>query len=118
MRKNWESWKEPVCFSETIKFHVHKSENKIKEFRSKHSLNHCLTGCSVTRVSTKKYHLHERLFQIVFKDHNTFEYLLKRDKLCAIHQRNIQSLAIELFKTKGNLPENIMYDIFHAKKID
>ena len=35
-----------------------------------------------------------------------------------IHQRNIQSLAIELFKVKGNLSNNIMYDIFQTRKIN
>ena len=34
------------------------------------------------------------------------------------HQRNIQSLAIELFKVKGNLSNNIMYDIFQTRKIN
>ena len=34
------------------------------------------------------------------------------------HQRYIQSLAIELFKVKGNLSNNIMYDIFQTRKIN
>ena len=34
------------------------------------------------------------------------------------HQRYIQSQAIELFKVKGNLSSNIMYDIFQTRKIN
>ena len=35
-----------------------------------------------------------------------------------IHQRNIQSLVIELFKIKGNLSNNVMYYIFQTRKIN
>ena len=48
----------------------------------------------------------------------SFEDLLKRDKSFTIHQRNIHSLAIELFKVKGNLSNNILYDIFQTRKIN
>ena len=55
-------------------------------------------------VNNKVNHLHERSLRIVHKDNiNSLEDLLKSDKLLTIHQRNIQSLAIELFKVKGNL---------------
>ena len=38
--------------------------------------------------------------------------LLWGDKSFTVNQRNIQSLPIELFKVKGNLSNNIIYDIF------
>ena len=64
-------------------------------------------------VNNKINHLHERSLRIVYKDNiSSFEDLLKKDSSFTIHQRNIQSLAIELFKVKGNLSNNIMYDIF------
>ena len=60
-------------------------------------------------VNNKINHLHELSLRIVYKDKiSSFEDLLKRDKSFTIHQRNIQSLAIELFKVKGNLSNNIM----------
>ena len=34
--------------------------------------------------------------------------LLKKDRSFTIHQRNIQLLAVELFKVKGNLSSNII----------
>ena len=55
-------------------------------------------------VNNKVNHLHERSLRIVYKDNiNSLEDLLKSDKLLTINQRNIQSLAIKLFKVKGNL---------------
>ena len=69
-------------------------------------------------VNNKINHLHERSLRIVFKDNiSSFEDLLKKDSSFTIYQRNIQSLAIELFKIKGNLSNNIMYDIFQTRKI-
>ena len=70
-------------------------------------------------VNNKTNHLHERSMPIVYKDNIiSFEDLLKRDRSFTIHQRNIQSLAIELFKVTGNLSNNIMYDIFQTRKIN
>ena len=69
-------------------------------------------------VNNKINRLHERLLRIVYTDNiRSFEDLFKRDKSFTIHQRNIQSLAIELFKVKGNLSNNIMYHIFQTRKI-
>ena len=61
-------------------------------------------------------HLNEQSLRIVYKDNiSSFKDLLKRDK--SIHQRNIQSLAMKLFKVKGNFLNNLMYDIFQTRKI-
>ena len=69
-------------------------------------------------VNNKINHLHERSLQIVYKDNiSSFEDLLKKDRSFTIHQMNIQSLATELFKVKGNLLKNIMYDIFQTREI-
>ena len=72
-----------------------------------------------TRVNNKINNLHDRSLRIVYKDNiRSFEDILKKDRPFAIHQKNIQSLAIELFKVKGNLSNNIMYDIFQTRKIN
>ena len=64
-------------------------------------------------------YLSKRSLQIAYKDKiNSFEDILKRDKLFTIQQRKIQSLATELFKVKENLSNNIMYDIFQTRKIN
>ena len=52
-------------------------------------------------VNNKINQLHERSLRSVCKDNiSFFKDLLKRDRSFTIHQRNIQSLAIELFKVK------------------
>ena len=61
--------------------------------------------------------LHERALRLVYNDQtSSFEELLKEDKSCTIHQRNIQTLALEIYKTKNNLNPKFMKDIFVEKR--
>ena len=70
-------------------------------------------------VNNKINHLHEWSLQIVYKDNvSSFKDLLKKDISFTIHQRNIQSLAIELVTVKGNISNNKMYDIFQTRNIN
>ena len=67
------------------------------------------------KANAKINHIHERALRIVYKDNNSsFEELLRKDKSLCIHHRNIQSLAIELFKVKNNPSNRIMCDIFET----
>ena len=62
--------------------------------------------------------MHERALRIVYKDYtSSFEDLLKRDNSVTIHDRNIQSLAIELFKVKQNLSKSVLCNIFQTRSI-
>ena len=46
--------------------------------------------------------LHERALRLVYEDYTaSFEDLLSRDKSVIIHHRNIQRVAIEMFKVKN-----------------
>ena len=63
--------------------------------------------------------LHERGLRVVYRDYNaTFSELLSMDKSVTIHQRNLQLLATEIFKTKNELNPKIMEDIFTFKNVD
>ena len=70
-------------------------------------------------LNRKINHIHERSLRIVCKDYNSsFNDLLKKNKSVCIHHRNIQSLAIELFKVKENFSSTIMSDIFTTRVLN
>ena len=48
--------------------------------------------------------IHDCTLRIVYNDHQcTFEELLERDNSFMIHKRNLQKLAIEMFKVNNGL---------------
>ena len=51
-------------------------------------------------------------------DSSSFEELLSKDNSVSIHHRNIQSLAIEMYKSKNNLSPQIGQDIFKIRNTD
>ena len=60
--------------------------------------------------------LHERA--LVYDDHSsTFQDLLILDGSFTIHGRNIQNLAIEIFKVIRNISPGIMKEVFILKNI-
>ena len=62
--------------------------------------------------------LHERALRLVYKDnHLTFEELLRKDNSFCIHHRNLQKLAIEMYKVKNNLSPKLMKNIFPDRDI-
>ena len=71
------------------------------------------------KANSKINQIHERSLRIVYKDNlSSFEELLKKDKSFCIHQINIQSLTIELFKVKNNHSNRIMCNIFETRNLD
>ena len=57
--------------------------------------------------------IHERALRITYKDYNsTFQDLLEKDNSVTVHQRNLQVLATEIFKTKNGYNPPLMNEIF------
>ena len=60
--------------------------------------------------------IHEKALRLVYNDsYSSFEELLDKDKSFTIHERNIQSLAIELYKVVNNISPEIMKFVFPLK---
>ena len=62
--------------------------------------------------------IHEKTVRLVYKNETFFSFddLLKRDKSVSIHQKNLQILATEIYRTKNDLGPKIMKDTFHLIK--
>ena len=57
--------------------------------------------------------IHEGALRIAYNDYvSSFEILLEREGSISIHQKNIQTLATEIFKTKNDLNPSFMKNIF------
>ena len=68
-------------------------------------------------MNNKINRLHEQSLRIVYSDQSsTFEELLERDKTFSIHHKNIQSLAIEIYKFVNGLSPEIINSVFHLKE--
>ena len=64
-------------------------------------------------LNNKINRIHERALRLVYEDENlTFQELLDLDESMSIHHRNIQKLAIEMFKIKNNLSPPLMQEMF------
>ena len=64
-------------------------------------------------LNNKLNHIHKRALRIVYNDYSSsFDDLLNKDKSVTIHQRNLQQLAIEIFKVKIGIAPIIMNEVF------
>ena len=60
--------------------------------------------------------IHERALRIAYNDFvSSFDSLLEKDESITFHQRNIQSLCLEIYKTTQNINPTFMNEIFTIK---
>ena len=72
-----------------------------------------------SEMNNRINNLHKRALRVVYRDYNaTFSELFSKDKSVTIHQRNLQLLATEIFKTINELNQKIMEEIFTLKNVD
>ena len=68
------------------------------------------------KLNNKINKLQERSLRIIYRDGtSSFEDLLKKDGSVTVHHRNIQTLAVEMFKVKNNLSPKIIQDLFKLR---
>ena len=62
--------------------------------------------------------IHERALRIVFNDNvSSFDELINKSGSVRVHHRNLQFLAIEIYKALHNLSPPYMSDLFQLKNI-
>ena len=68
------------------------------------------------QINRKINHIHERALRLVYRDYDsTFEDLLHMDKSVCIHHRNIQQVAIKMYKVKNELSPPLIKELFEKK---
>ena len=71
---------------------------------------------SHSRTNRKINRLNERCLRIIHNDkQSSFIKLLEKHNFLSIHQRNLQILAIEMFKVSNGLSPILMNDIFKLR---
>ena len=69
-------------------------------------------------LNNKINSIHERALRITYNDSkSTFEELLNKDNSVSIHHKNLQVLAIEMFKIKNNMAPEFLNEIFQNRAL-
>ena len=77
-----------------------------------------LWTCHKRLLRTQINKIHERALRIVYKDNTTsFESLLEQSGSVSIHHRNLQCLALEIYKALNNLSPPFMSELFQIKEM-
>ena len=65
------------------------------------------------KINHKINRIHERALRTVYNDvDSSFEELLLKDNAVTVHIKNIQALAIEIYKVVNNISSEIMKLVF------
>ena len=81
--------------------------------------NYCpLISMCHNRIDKNKINtLHKRCLQLIYNDkRSSFEDLLEKDNSVSIHHKNLQALAIEMFKVHTKTSPEIMQEVFLVKE--
>ena len=85
-------------------------------FRSQFNYFPIIWMCHNRTNNRKINRLHQRCLRIIYNDkQSSFIELLEKDNSVSIHQRNLQVLAIEMFKVSNGLSRVLMKDIFKRR---
>ena len=97
----------------------HKRRDLMKAFvMSQFSFSFLLSMFCDRSLNSKIYSLHFRSLKIAYNDNlSSFEELLSKDKSVRVHHRNIQLLALEMYKVKAGIAPSFVSDIFKIRDI-
>ena len=85
-------------------------------FRSQFNYFPLIWMCHNRTNNRKINRLHERCLRIIYNDkQSSFIKLLEKDVSVSMHQRNLQILAIDMFKVSNGLSPVLMNDIFKLR---
>ena len=85
-------------------------------FRSQFNYCPLIWMCRSRTNNRKIYRLHKRYLTIICNDkQSSLIKLLEKDNYVSIHQRNLQMLAIEMFKVSNGFSPALMNDIFELR---
>ena len=70
-------------------------------------------------TNNKINNLHERALRLIYCDHSSnFHELLQRDNSVTIHQKNIQALAILMYKVTNNIAPTVVSELFSFSNVN
>ena len=79
---------------------------------------HLLWMCHDRKSHAQLNKIHERALRIIYRDHDSsFEVLLDKSGSVTIHHRNLQHLAIEIYKALHNLSPLYMSELFTLREM-
>ena len=85
-------------------------------FRSQFNYCPLIWMCRSRTNNRKIYRLHKRCLTIIYNDkQSSFIKSLEKDNYVSIHQRNLQMLAIDMFKVSNGFSPVLMNDIFELR---
>ena len=82
-------------------------------------LNYCPLRwmCHNRTYNNKINKFHEKCLRLIYNDKSlSFEDLLEKDNSVSIHHKNLQALAIEMFKVYTKTSPEIMQEVFQVKE--
>ena len=68
----------------------------------------------MSELSTNSGGIHERTLRLIYPNQHqlTFKELLEKNKTVSIHQRNLQTLATEIYKAKNKISPEVVNSLF------